>query len=247
MKKFVDLNLCAPIKDEKGEAEELIKSSAELGYNAIGVPIPIEATREEIQNLARMSNENNLDLIKRGNLRPRNVRELLSLLNVLRGKREVIAVYCDSKTIARQVAKDHRVDLISFPSLDPRRRFFDPAEAELASKTSAALEIDMAPLLTLGGFQRARLISRLRREVAIAEKFKVPIVISSGTSDKYLLRKPQDYASLAYLFDLSHQTARKALSEFPLRIVERNREKLDSGYVAPGVYIVRRGEDCHDV
>ncbi len=248
MKKFVDLNLRLPIaKHEVRRAEELIKRSAELGYSSIGVPITTEADQSEIQDLERICNENKLDLIKRGDLKPKNVRDLLSSLRSLRRKREVIAVYCNSKSIARQAARDHRVDLISFSSADPRRRFFDSAEAELASKTSSALEIDMAPLIMLDGFPRARLISRIRREVTIAKKLNVPIVMSSGTADKYLLRKPQDYVALAYLFDLDHQTALKALSEAPLKIVERNREKLSPNYVAPGVYIVRRGRDCHGV
>jgi len=83
--------------------------------------------------------------------------------------------------------------------------------------------------------------------VATAEKLSVPVVMSSGTADKYLLRRPRDYASLAYLFGLDHQTAIEAMSEAPLKIVERNREKLSPNYVAPGVYTVRRGEDCQGV
>jgi len=246
--KFVDLNLQVPIgKQERKEAEELIERSAELGYSAIGVPVPMETTEEQIQDIEKITNENNLNLIKRADLKLRSLNEMRRSLRVLRRKREIIAVQCDSKSIARYAARDHRVDLISFPSADPRGRFFDSATAELASKASAALAVDMAPLLTLSGLQRVRLVSSLRKEVGIAEKFGVPIVISSGTSDRYLLRRPQDYASLAYLFDLDHETATKALSDIPLKIVERNREKLRSNYVAPGVFIVRRGRDCQNV
>lgn len=248
MSKFVDLNLRLFIaKDEGRDFEDAIKRSAELGYTSVGIPFPIGATQKQIQDLEILCKENGLDLVKRGDLKPRNVRELVSSLRKLRRKREVISVCCNSKTIARQAARDHRADLISFPSADPRRRFFDAAEAELASKASASFEIDMAPLLTLRGFLRARLISCLRREAAIAKRFNVPIVMSSGTADKYLLRRPQDYASLAYLFGLDHQTAMKALSVVPSKIVERNREKLSPNYVVPGVYIVRRGENCQTV
>ncbi|MFQ6095453.1 MAG: RNase P subunit p30 family protein [Candidatus Bathyarchaeia archaeon] len=244
MKRFVDLHLCLPSTLEYDEVRELTARSAELGYSSVGIPLPIDMTRKEIQNLERICSENNLDLIKRVDLRPKDTRALLDLLRNVRRKRELVAVYCNSKPIARQAAKDRRVDLISFPSTDPRRRFFNSAEAELASKSQAALEVDMAPLIALDGFLRTRLISCLRREVAIAKKFDVPMVLSSGSSDRYLLRKPQDYASLAYLFGLDHQAAMKALSETPLRIIERNRKKLSPDYVAPGVYIVKRGRDC---
>jgi RNase P/RNase MRP subunit p30 len=132
------------------------------------------------------------------------------------------------------------LDLLSFPATALRKRFFDHAEAELASKALSCLEIEMAPLISLTGFPRIRLLSRLRREVEIAERLKVPIVISSGATNEYLLRGPHDYASLATLFDMPLPSALRALSEDPVSMVERNREKLSPYYVAPGIRVVGR-------
>ena len=61
-------------------------------------------------------------------------------------------------------------------------RFFDRAEAELASNSLAALEVDVKPLLVLEGPARVRFLSMLRREVSIAREFHVPVVVSSGVS-----------------------------------------------------------------
>jgi RNase P/RNase MRP subunit p30 len=146
--------------------------------------------------------------------------------------------------VARQAAKDRRVDLLNFPSLDFHGRFFDKAEAELASHGLASLEIDLKPLLTLEGPGRIRLLSSLRRETSIAQDFGVPIVISSGVSDKMLIRKPRELAALASLFDLDEASAAEAISKNPVAIVKRNRDKLSSRFVAPGIRIVRRGKDC---
>jgi ribonuclease P/MRP protein subunit RPP1 len=146
--------------------------------------------------------------------------------------------------VARQAAKDRRVDLLNFPSLDFRSRFFDKAEAELASNGLTSLEIDLKPLLTSEGPARTRLLSNLRREASIAKKFHVPIVISSGVSDKTLMRKPKELAALASLFDLDEASAIEAVSKNPATIVERNRDKLSSRFVAPGIRIIRRGNDC---
>jgi RNase P/RNase MRP subunit p30 len=84
----------------------------------------------------------------------------------------------------------------------------------------------------------------LRKETLIAKKFGVPIVLSSGASDPYLLRKPRDYAFFTYLFGLDFNTAEKAISENPRAIIERNKKKASANYVAPGVYIVKNGKDC---
>ncbi|MGB9756753.1 MAG: RNase P subunit p30 family protein, partial [Candidatus Bathyarchaeales archaeon] len=118
------------------------------------------------------------------------------------------------------------------------------AEAELASKALASFEIDIKPLLALEGPARVRLLSSLRRETATAQKFHVPIVISSGVSEKFLMRKPRDMAALAALFDLDEVSAINAVSKNPMQIVKRNRENLSPRFVAPGIKIIRKGKDC---
>ncbi len=239
MRKFVDLNLHAPIKD-LNQVEKIIRKSSELGYHAVGLVLPPNILRDQISQLQQICDAFKIDLVTRVNLSPKTPRELLRDLQRFRRKFEVISVTCTSKGVARQAAKDRRVDLLLFPATDLRKRFFDRAEAELASKALSSLEIEMAPLLLLTGFSRIRLLSRLRREVAIAERFKVPVTISSGATNEYLLRGPHEYAAFTALFGMSGSTALRALSEDPLAIVERNRKKLSPNYVAPGIRVVGR-------
>ena len=243
MKGFIDLHL-RPNLEERAEIRRIIERSAELGYKAIGVSLPQEKLQEGVREIRKICSDVGIDFISRIDLEPRDSAELLRSLRFLRRRVEVIAVKCLSKSVARQAAKDRRVDILSFSPIDLRRRFFDSAEAELASRTQVSLEFDMAPLLYLHGNQRINLLWKMRIETIIAKKFDVPIVLSSGVSEAWLLRKPEDYASLGYLFGLDFENAKKAISENPKRIVERNRMKLSPNYVAPGIYVVRRGKDC---
>jgi len=245
LKFFIDLHLCPNLEDQK-ETELMIRKSAELGYKAVGVPLPKKNHSDLAGKISKICGEAGLDFISRIDLEPSNTTELLRDLRLLRRKVEIISVKCMSKSVARQAAKDRRVDILSFSPLDVRKRFFDSAEAELASETNASLEIDMAPLLYLQGYRRIRLISKLREEVYIAKKHDVPLIISSGACELKLLRKPEDLASLGYLFGLNPNDAEKALSENPREIIERNRKKLSPNYVAPGIYVIRRGKDCPD-
>ena len=239
MRRYVDLHLRTPIKN-LDQVERMVRKSSELGYRLVGILLPPHVTRDQINQLQHICNDAKIDLVTRVNFSPKTPRELLHDLRRFRRKFEIISVTCTSKGVARQAAKDRRVDLLHFPATDLRKRFFDHAEAELASKALSSLEIEMAPLLLLTGFSRIRLLSRLRREVAIAERFKVPVTISSGATKEYLIRGPHDYAALTTLFDMSMQSALRALSENPLAIVERNREKLSPDYVAPGIRVVGR-------
>ncbi len=246
MKFFADLHLC-PSSGNLERTREMIKKSAQLGYDAVGIPFPVGVRGRDVQRTREVCSDVGVDLVARIDLTPRRATDLLRNLRSLRRRTEIIAVRCYSKDVARQAAKDRRVDLLSFPSIDPRKRFFDSAEAELASGALTCLEVDMAPLLYLHGFRRIRLLTALRKEMLISKKFDVPIVLSSGANDLRLLRKPQDYAYLCYLFGLDFHEAKQAFSENPQAIIERNRRKLSSDFVAPGVYILRRGEDCPDM
>jgi RNase P/RNase MRP subunit p30 len=243
MKKiYADLHLCPNLKNFE-QVSRMVNKALALGYGLIAIAVPLSHAGE-IERLKDLLKEAKIDLALRLDLKPRTPNELLRNLRMFRRKFEIIAVTCDSKNIARQAAKDRRVDLLNFPSPDFRRRFFDKAEAELASSALASLEIDMKPLLTLEGSTRIRLLSNLRREAVIAQNFHVPIVISSGVSDEMLMRKPRELAALACLFDLDKVSAMEAVSKNAVEIVKRNREKLSSRFVAPGIRIIRRGKDC---
>jgi len=241
-RKFADLRLCAPVED-LDRFETVIRKAKSLGYKVVGVPLPQGFRPEKLEVLKSICEKFEVDLVTRKELSPENSRELLRDLRRFRRKFEVLAVICRSKPVARQAAKDRRVDLLLFQS-DPRFRFFDEAEAELASNSLAALEIEIYPLLSLSGFRRVKLLSCLRSEVQLAARFEVPIIISSGAPNETFMRNPRELVALASLFDMPASAALKALSDWPLELVSRNREKLSQNFVAPGVKIVRRGSDC---
>jgi len=239
---FADLHLCPDLKDAH-RVSEMISKASKLGYRLIAMPFSPNTTAVETEKLRTLCREANLDTASRVDLNPRTPKELLYDLRRLRRRFEVVAVVCRSKNVARQAARDRRVDILSFPSLD-FRRFFDRAEAELASSAFACLEIDVGLLFNPGEQGLPRVLSSLRRATAIANQFRIPTVLSSGVSDAMLLRKPMELAALASLFDMDRDNALKAVSENPLKIVERNREKLSSQFVAPGIRVVRKGKDC---
>jgi ribonuclease P/MRP protein subunit RPP1 len=242
-KTYADLHLQINPKDPAAITKTILKA-ANLGYKVIATPLNPQAQPQETQNLKDTCKQAGLDFVTRVDLRPRNQNELLNHLRKLRRKFEVICVLCETKEVSRQAAKDRRVDLLSFPQLDYRDRFFDRAEAELASSSLATLELDIKPLLLLEGPARIRFLSCLRREAQVAKDFHLPVVISSGVSDPMHLRKPREMAALASLFGLENTSALEAVSHNPIAIVKRNRDKLSAKFVAPGISIVKEGKDC---
>jgi RNase P/RNase MRP subunit p30 len=239
---YTDLHLCADLNNLE-QASRVVDKASRLGYGAVAIPLQ-KSVDMQMQGMRNVCRDLRVDLVSRVDLRPRSPDELLRDLRRYRRQFEIVAVLCDSKPVARQAAKDRRVDLLNFPQIDFRRRFFDLAEAELASQGLACLEMDMRPLLMLEGAERIRLLSSMRREAVTAADFHVPIVVSSGVSDAMLVRKPMELAALSSLFGLPGNLAADAVSANPSAIIRRNREKLGPKFVAPGIRLVRTGKDC---
>jgi RNase P/RNase MRP subunit p30 len=238
---FADLHLRINPKDQQ-TAQRLMGKVAQLGTRSISIPFTAGLQEIDVAALRALCAQSGLDFVLRADFKPRTQEDLMRFLRKFRRQFEVICIICDDKEIARQAAKDRRVDLLNFPSLDYHKRFFDRAEAELASCSLAALEVDVKPLLVMEGPPRVRLLSCLRREVAVALEFHVPIVVSSGVGEDNLLRMPRDLASLAYLFGLGESQALDAVSTNPAGIVMRNREKLSSRFIAPGISLIKEGK-----
>jgi ribonuclease P/MRP protein subunit RPP1 len=240
---FADLHLRLNPRDPSGAARTLAKA-ATLGYGLIAVPIAFDTHAEEETKMRRFCAGVGIDFSSRVDLQARTREQLMHQLRKLRRRCELVCVLCENKEVARQAAKDRRVDLLNFPSVDYTRRFFDRAEAELACKSNAALELDVKPFLLLEGPARIRLLSTLRREVSVAKEFRIPVILSSGAASDLLLRRPREVAALASLIGIDEASALEAVSANPLAIVKRNREKLSAGFVAPGIRVVKRGKDC---
>ncbi len=239
---FADLHLRVNPKDHDA-TQRLINKAAKFGYHFVSVPFAAEFSESQLVDLKNACSQAGLDFVSRADFKPRNQEDLMRFLRKFRRKLEVICIICDDKEIARQAAKDRRVDLLNFPSLDYHKRFFDRAEAELASCSQTALEVDIKPLMIMEGPPRVRLLSSLRREVAIAREFHIPIVVSSGVGEEHLMRMPRNLASVAYLFGLNETEALDAVSTNPTAIIFKNREKMSSSYIAPGISVLKEGQD----
>jgi RNase P/RNase MRP subunit p30 len=243
---FADLHLKPNLADME-LAERMLRRAAYFGYRLVSVPLAptltLSQNKQLIEQLTALSKEVGLDFVSRLDVKPKTSNELLRILRRFRRSFEIIAVFCESKAVARQAAKDRRVDLLNFSS-DPRKRFFDEAEAELASRGLAALEIDIESIIRLEGAARVKLLAALRKEAAIAKAFNVPVVVSSGASEELTMRRPLEAAALTMLFDMDRSLALDAISKVPAAIVKRNREKLSPEFISPGIRLIRRGKDC---
>jgi len=238
MRRFIDLHLRQPA-GSSDELELMLRFAADLGWGGVAVA----SDGGQLGRLKGLGEELGLDVISRVDLRPRGARELRASLRRVRRRFEIVAVCCRSKAVARQAARDHRVDLLNFsPSPSTRNRaWFDRQEASLASGASCAYEINVSDLLGLGPAAGAKLLSIIRREIENARDHGVPVATSSGADSRLLMREPRGLAALLDLVGVGEEEGLEMVSSIPWGIVEVNRGKLSPGFIAPGVRVVEEG------
>ena len=223
MRRFVDLQ----ILPGPGKTAEMLSHANHLGYSAVGCggDTPSNAP---------------IDVISRLNIAPMSQQDLQRMLKGNRRKHEVISVLCLSKGVARQAAKDPRVDLLRFPRDTSRRRtvWLDRQQASLAGESGCHYEVVASDLLIQDPEKLGYVIKQLRKEVLNARRSDVPVVLSSGANSVHDMRDPKSLAALMSLAGLGEEESLDLVSVNPSALVERNRDKLSASYVSPGVRVM---------
>ena len=222
MREFVDLSLMP--KDETAY-ELMLKTAKALGYSAAG----LEKTDSDV-----------IDIIHRVDLYPRNQNELGKQLRKLRHSSEIIVVHCGNKSVARQAAHDHRIDLVRFPvDRDTNKRLYlDRRQAGIMRDSGVGFEVCIKDLLIDDRHLLAKRIVTIKKSLDIAIKNSLPVVASSGAENMYGLRDPHGLASLTSLLGVDIELALDMVSTNPMHLVTANREKLKNSYVLPGVWVI---------
>lgn len=214
--------------------------ASRLGFSMIGVTFSERSKGGDIAKARELCAGFGIDMVSRIDITVGTRERLLRALGRMRRLYEIVAVVCTNDVVSHVGARDRRVDILDFPG----NRSLSAGVIKLALSGETAFEVNANEIIDLQGPPRIRLISKLRREVGLAERYGIPIVVSSGATGKLMLRAPRELAFFAAsLLDMGKQNALKTVSENPTKIVLRNREKLGPGFVMPGVKkIVSRGK-----
>ncbi|MDP2899421.1 MAG: RNase P subunit p30 family protein [Candidatus Bathyarchaeota archaeon] len=216
MRHYVDLHL-RPSTPE--QAQEMTNLAIELGYRHVA--------------LTKQANgiDGRITVATRVDIEARRSGELLDALKRSRRRFTIISVKCLSKEVARMAARDDRVDLLQFPD-DPAQRkqnWLDHHEAALTEGTGRAYEINASDLIATSPTRLAKAINMIKRDLAVATRHDIPVVLSSGAATPLAMREPRALTALASLLDIDEEYASDMISTIPEAILERNRDKLGEG------------------
>ena len=75
----------------------------------------------------------------------------------------------------------------------------------------------------------------MKRTIKLAKKYKTPIIIVSGATNKWEYRAASDLIGFGQVIGLSTKAAKEALFKFQDKIFKRTKLKKAGKYIAPGV------------
>jgi RNase P/RNase MRP subunit p30 len=215
MRRFIDLHLKPSTQEQ---ALEMASLATQLGYKQVAMTKPLNNHSGSIMIATRIDIEARLG------------RELQDVLKRNWKKYDIIAVRCLSKDVARKAAKDNRVDILLFPE-DPDQRkknWLDHHEAALLAGEDHAYEINASELLTTKPSHLSKTISQIKRDLVVASRHEIPVVLSSGASTPIMMREPKALIALATLLDIEESYATDMTSTIPEIILQRKKAKTEA-------------------
>lgn len=164
----------------------------------------------------------------------RNSFELKKLVKTRRNYDILLARGSDLR-FNRKAVETPEVDVLTHPERGRKDPGMNHVMAKLAAKNEVGIEINFREILVSSKATRSRVLHNMAENVKLCKKYKTPLIISSGAISHWQLRDPKILASMGCTLGLELGEAKKALSEIPLRIINKSKERRSEKWIRPGV------------
>ena len=226
----IDLGVCVP--DSKS-VESFVQMAQKIGFAGFAT--------HNIQGEPDQYFGDDFSILKRADVLGRGLKTIRKQVDKVRKHSMIVSVKLATVGIVNWAAEDQRVDLLTLDHSQEYR--LRDSTARLAATYSTALEIRFEPLLHLAGLNRSKVIKVYRESIRTAIDSGMQVILSSGASHPLHLRSARAIRHLGELLGMEPKYAENAINQAPLDIIERNRRRFSSDYVADGVEILQRGAE----
>jgi ribonuclease P/MRP protein subunit RPP1 len=155
----------------------------------------------------------------------KNASKLHGLIGKYRNSVDVLVVHGGDENINRAAVENKNVDILAHP-MTPKDSGLNHVLARSACENNVAIEFNLDAIFKGRGGRRVHALSHFRKNVEIARKFDVPMIITSNAASRFDLRAPREIKNEAIA----------AISTVPAGIIARNRPR--SGFIRQGVEII---------
>jgi RNase P/RNase MRP subunit p30 len=227
----VDLHVL-PRVDDEDSSKRMAEHLGLAGYSTVALTVPTGLLQDRLLSLRSLFEREGLETVLRVDLSANSRADLLRFLRRFRNAYDIVAVKCMNQGVAQVACRDSRVDLVFFDPRNSKLKFSHP----LASLLRGTLEFNL--ISTFLGETESEIFSRVAKEAAIAREHRTRVVLSSGCGSPTMVRSPLQISAIAETIGLSGEQSNQGVSETPLWIIGRNRERRAREYVEEGVKLV---------
>lgn len=162
-------------------------------------------------------------------LAPKNVNETKSLAEKNKDT-DFILLHKPSEAVLKSAVQEC--------SIDATDAFVEyPLIMKLAERNIAVI-LNFNELLSSDLAKFSKMFYLMSRTVKLCRKYKVPVMITSGASDKYEQRSVSELIAFGENLGMTAGEAKASLFEHQTKILERNRLKKAGKWIISGVQVV---------
>ncbi|WP_277553226.1 RNase P subunit p30 family protein [Halobaculum limi] len=152
----------------------------------------------------------------------------------------LVLVRGGTNALNRFAVEQDRVDVLAAPLSGDGD--FNHVLAKAAKTHGTRVEFDLGPALRQSGGGRVRALRALRKLREIVDYYDAPYVVSARPTSHLHLRAPRELIALGSELGFDESWIEAGLAEWG-RLAARNRERLSTGFISPGVRVQRCEED----
>lgn len=238
--KFHDLNLKG--KNYKLD-KDLILDAYNLGWDYVNLNYSTENFKKAInyknelnqeideiianyQNENKINSENKFEFEFGLEINPKSQNELYKLSKKYRNESKYISVLGGDLAINRAACENRQIDVLSRPYFRNRNSCgINHVLAKEAVRNNVAIELCFNDILSSYLSFRAKIMANFREIIKLYNKFRFPLIITSGASSIWETRSPKDIFSVFKNFGLSQDDLDLCLDDYPNQLIEFNNER----------------------
>lgn len=220
--------------ERDSDLRAMIETDLLFGYSQVWIGSHQLLYNADINKLIE---EYPIEIIKRLDIDGKELakNQIIPILRKQRRSTPLITIKCYDPELTGWAAQDNRVDILSFP-INKIGKLFTNSVAKLMIKFEKYLELSLANLYLSPEKLQIQAIRQIKQAMNIAKKKKVSIIVNSGSTSVDQLRSPWELISLFQTLTSSKDSQIDSLSKIPYKLVSKNKVKISSDYIAPGIF-----------
>lgn len=211
---------------------KLILEANRLGWNYANLTYSIDKYKTAIKYKETLKNtlknsylKNHLDLEFGIQLNEKNPNNIRKKTRKFRNKVNLISVFGGDLKINRIACENIQVDILSRPYFKRRDCGINHVLAKEAVKNNVAIELCFKDILSSYLSYRAKTIAHFREIIKLHQKFKFPLIITSGANSIFDIRSPRDIIAFLKAINLNENEIMNFLTNYPSDIISFNKDR----------------------